>query len=179
MNYPAEFDGISEEAYCGFFNYLLTKFDWLGGQRIVKSVYPENINAIYTERQMVIRKALVSKYYYTEQMYEEDLMMVSNASKVKEVGIPEDIPIYIIYANPIMEPYVNEDEYVRDEYAETLKESGELDYVSLYNEEKKDYFSEYDNVTIEELSGPARLYTYNPTKLAELINEFIDTELLQ
>ena len=45
-----------------------------------------------------------------------------------------------------MEPYVNEDEYVRDEYAETLKESGELDYVSLYNEEKKNYFSEYDDV---------------------------------
>lgn len=44
-----DFEGITEEQYCGFFNYLMVKFAAIGGQRYVKSVYPDNIGAVYTE----------------------------------------------------------------------------------------------------------------------------------
>ena len=46
-----DFDGVTEEQYCGFFNYLMVKFAAIGGQRYVKSVYPDNFGAVYTEKQ--------------------------------------------------------------------------------------------------------------------------------
>lgn len=75
----------------------MVKFAAIGGQRYVKSVYPDNIGAVYTEKQMITRKALISKNFYTQDMYEEDLHAVANAAKVKEAGFPTDIPMLVIF----------------------------------------------------------------------------------
>ena len=47
-------EGIQKK-HCDF-NYLMVKFAAIGGQRYVKSVYPDNIEAVYTEKQMITRK---------------------------------------------------------------------------------------------------------------------------
>lgn len=176
MNYPEQFGMITQDDYCGFFDYLLVQFCKIGGQRLVKSIYPDNDFHIYTEMQMNIRKALVSKGGYTQDMYNEDLATVDNAAKVATEGVPEKTDIYIIYANPLMEPYVNEDEEVRSTYSKAMEDNGEVDYISMYNQEARDYFAGYDNVTFEEMSGPARLYTYSPKELAEKIVKFVDAK---
>lgn len=181
MNYPEEYEGVTEEEYCGIFNYILTKFTSVGGHRFVKSIYPDNDYALYTEKQMIVRKALISKGYYTDDMYNEDLKTINNVSKVLAAGWPEETPMLMIYANPIMEPYINQDESVKAEYDEAVSDSGkdDFDYVAAYNEDVIKYMSEHENVNVEEMSGPSRLYTYNPKKLASLIGEYINEKLLQ
>lgn len=181
MNYPEEYKDVTEEEYCGIFNYLLVKFSAIGGHRFVKSIYPDNSYALYTEKQMLVRKALLSRGYYTSDMYNEDLKTVDNAAKVLAAGWPEKTPMLMIYANPIMEPYINEDESVREEYEEAVADSGkpDFDYVAAYNAERIEYVSKYSNVAVEEMSGPSRLYTYNPEKLAKLMKEYVNAEMLQ
>lgn len=180
-----EFDGITEEEYCGFFNYLMVKFSAIGGQRYVKNVYPDNIGAVYTEKQMIIRKALISKNFYTKDMYEEDLRAVDNAKKAKQAGFPTDTPMLVLLANPLMKPYIDDDASVREEYEDALKEvygtqtdadsleEDTIDYVGEYNADKKKYYSQYDNVEVVEMSGPSRLYTYDPAGVASEIRTYL------
>lgn len=179
-----EFDGITEEQYCGVFNYVMTLFAKVGGHRFVKSIYPENIGAIYTEKQMLVRKALISKGFYTTDMYQEDLETIANAAKVKALGWPEDTPMLLLIANPLMEPYINDDASVREEYDGALKSvygtqtdadgnnPDGIDYVMEFNTEKKAYYEKYKNVNVVEISGPSRLYTYNPKAVADAIISF-------
>lgn len=181
MNYPEEYKNISKESYCGFFNYLLVKFSSVGGHRFVRSIYPDNEGAMYTEKQMHIRKALISRGFYTDDMYQEDLATVDNAAKVLAMGWPENTKMLLIYANPIMEPYFSEDASVQEDYKEAVKESDnpDFDYVKAYNQGKYEYFAAHENVTVNEMSGPSRLYTYNPKGLAEIIKEYVNDELKQ
>lgn len=176
MNYPEQFAGITQDEYCGFFDYLLVQFCKIGGQRVVKSIYPSNDYMLYTEMQMQIRNALISKGGYTTDMYNEDLATVDNAALVAAEGVPEEVPMYIIYANPLMEPYVNQDEDVGNTYKQAVEDNGEVDYVNLYNEEARNYFSQYKNIDFEEISGPARLYTYCPKELAGKIAQYIEAD---
>ena len=180
-----EFDGITEEQYCGALNYLMTLFSKIGGHRFVKSVYPENIGAVYTEKQMVVRKALISKGFYTFGMYEEDLQTIANAKKVEEMGWPENTPMLFILANPLMEPYINDDSDVKEEYDAALEEvygtdtdalaqgKAEVGYVEEFNADKKAIYEKYKNVAVEEISGPSRLYTYDPETVAQKIRDFV------
>lgn len=179
MNYPEMFKNTTADEYCGFFEYLMVKFYGIGGQRLVGGVYPENTFGVYTETQMTMRKALISKAGYTQDMYNEDLVTVDNAAKVAEAGWPEETKMYLIYANPLMEPYVNDDATVKKQYESAVEKNPEVDYVLAYNETIKDYLSDKENVTIEEMSGPARIYTYDPEGLAEKIIGYIETEVLQ
>lgn len=174
MDYPEEFDGIVEEQYCTFFDYLMMKSSYIGVQRLIKSVYPTNAWAYYTELEMSKRRALISKNYYTEDMYNEDLATIQNAAAVKEAGFPTDIPVCLIYANPITEPYINEDSEMKEEYEKELAEYPDFDYVSAYNKERREHFKQYENVTIEELSGPARLYLFDPEGIGKIIDNYIE-----
>lgn len=92
----------------------------------------------------------------------------------------------VILANPLMEPYIEDDTSVREEYEGALKEvygtetdasagdADDIDYVGEYNADKKAYYSQYKNVQIEEMSGPSRLYTYDPDNVAKLIKAYLD-----
>lgn len=174
MNYPEQFADVTTDEYCGFFDYLLVQFCKIGGQRMVKSIYPSNDYMLYTELQMNIRNALVSKGGYTTDMYNEDLATVDNAAVAASLGVPQDIPMYMIYANPLMEPYVSDDSDTGEAYSEAVDDNSEVDYIELYNQTAREYFSKYDNVTFEEMSGPARLYTYCPSELGEKIAQYIE-----
>lgn len=181
MDLPEEFDGITEEQYCGFFNYLMSKFAKIGGHRLVSSIYPDNIRAVYTEKQMLTRKALISRGYYNDDLYQEDLNTIANAKKAKEAGVPTDIPILAFVANPLMQPYFDDDESIRREYEEAIDEvygtqtdaAKEVDYVGRFNEEKKAVYGKYSNIECVEMSGPSRLYTYAVQEVADVIHEFM------
>ena len=179
MNYPEMFENTTADEYCGFFEYLMVHFYNIGGQRLVDGVYPENTFGVYTETQMTMRKALISKAGYTQDMYNEDLVTVDNAAKVAEAGWPADVEMYLIYANPLMEPYVNDDATVKSQYESALEQNPDVDYIEAYNDTIKTYYSDKKNVTLEEMSGPARIYTYDPEGLAEKIIGYIETEVLQ
>ena len=180
-----DFEGITEEEYCGVFNYLMVKFATIGGHRHVAGVYPDNIGAVYTEKQMIVRKALISKNFYTKDMYEEDLQAVTNAEKARDAGWPEQTPVLVILANPLMQPYIDDDASVREEYEGALEEiygtpgdasrsdADKIDYVGQYNADKKAYYSQFENVELAELSGPSRLYTYDPDGVAECIRDYL------
>ena len=180
-----DFDGITEEQYCGFFNYIMVGFSAIGGQRYVKSIYPDNFGAVYTEKQMLVRKTLIFKNFYTKDMYQEDLMAVSNAAKVKEAGFPSETPMLMLLANPLMRPYIDDDAAVREEYEGALEEiygtgtdasntdAEKIDYVGQYNAKKKEYYSQYKNVQVVEMAGPSRLYTYDPDGVAEAITAYL------
>lgn len=176
MNYPEQFADVTQDEYCGFFDYLLVQFCKIGGQRIVKSIYPTNDYMLYTEMQMKVRNALVSKGGYTTDMYNEDLDTVDNAALVAAEGVPEKVPMYIMYANPLMEPYVNEDKSVSETYNQSVEDNSDIDYIDLYNKDAREYFDGYDNITFEEISGPARLYTYCPKELAGKIAQYIEAK---
>ncbi len=179
MNYPEQFADITTEQYCGFFDYLLVPFYKIGGHRLVTSIYPTDAYGIYTDTQMLTRKALISKGGFTQDMYNENLLMVENANKVATLGWPEDVKMRLIYANPFMEPYRSSDESVKEIYENAVESNSEVDYVEAYNESIRTYYMDKENVVISEMPGPARLYTYDPTELATEIKDYIDREMLQ
>ncbi|MBR3834504.1 MAG: alpha/beta hydrolase [Lachnospiraceae bacterium] len=179
ITYPEQYADITTEEYCGFFDYLLVPFYKLGAHRFVTSIYPTNAYGVYTDTQMLTRKALISKGGFTEDMYCENLAMVDNANKVAELGWPAEVNMYLIYANPLMEPYRSTDKSVSASYESALEDNPEVDYITAYNESVREYFEDKGNVTVEEMAGPARLYTYNPKGLGEMIKGYIEGQILQ
>ena len=179
INYPDMFKATTADEYCGFFEYLMVHFYNIGGQRFISGLYPENSFGVYSETQMTMRKALISKSGYTQDMYNEDLVTVDNAALVAEAGWPEDVDMYLIYANPLMEPYLSDDVAVKERYEAAVAENSEIDLVEAYNQTIRDYFADKENVTLEEMSGPARIYTYAPVELADKIIGYIESQMLQ
>ena len=74
---------------------------------------------------MLTRKAIISKNGFTEDMYCENLAMVDNANNVAKLGWPEDIDMYLIYANPLMEPYISTNENVSSSYESAVEDNAE------------------------------------------------------
>ncbi len=179
ITYPEQYANITTEEYCGFFDYLLVPFYKLGAQRFMPNIYPVNSYGIYTDTQMMSRKALISKGGFTQDMYNENLCMVDNAAQVAKLGWPKETKMYFLQANPLMEPYRNTDEGVSSSYESAMENNPDVDYVDEYNKELKNYFADKENVAIEEMAGPARLYTYDPKGLGEKIRGYIEGQILQ
>ena len=101
------------------------------------------------------------------------------------MGWPENTPMLFILANPLMEPYINDDSDVKEEYDAALEEvygtdtdalaqgKAEVGYVEEFNTDKKAIYEKYKNVAVEEISGPSRLYTYDPETVAQKIRDFV------
>lgn len=179
MNYAEQFDSTTTDEYTGFFDYLMIQFTKIGGMRLAKSSFPDNIGDVYSDVQMKTRDAIIAERGYTRDMYFENYYTVDNAAAVKELGMPEDIPMYMLMANPLLEPYINDDETAKTTYEEVKAkdEDEEFDYVAAYCSDAKEFYSQYDNITCEEMSGPARLYTYDPKGVAERISGFIEENI--
>lgn len=177
MNYPEQFEGIPEEQYCGIFEYLLVWACRLGAHRMISNGGPDNQFNIYTQGQMDIRRAIYGKGAYTGDMYNEALNTISNAGKTAALGFPEDIPMYLIYANPLMEPYINDDARIKEKYDEAVDGKDDTDLVSEYNSSIREYMEKHSNVLLEEMSGPDRLYLYDYKGLADRINSYIEGTL--
>ena len=105
--------------------------------------------------------------------------------RLKEAGFPTDIPMLVIFSNPLMRPYIDDDASVREEYEGALEEvygtqtdasasdADKIDYVGQYNASRKEYFSQFANVEMDEMSGPSRIYTYDPEGVAQRIIAYL------
>ncbi len=174
MYFPEQYLELPDDNYCTFKNKLLLGLVKTGAHRWAKSIYPEDKYSVYTSMQMKVRDALASAKLYTKGMYNEDAEIVKNAKLVAQNGWPEEIKMYLIYANPFMEPYLHEDADTLEIYNEVAKQGEEYDCETAYNDYYRTYFKEHKNVTMEEISGPERLVLYNPQKISELITGYID-----
>ncbi|MGN0396089.1 MAG: alpha/beta hydrolase [Coprococcus sp.] len=174
MYLPEQYLELDDDSYCTLKNKLFLGLVKTGAHRWAQNIYPENSYSIYTEEQMKTRDALASSRLYTKGMYNEDAEIVKNAKFVATYGWPDEINMYLIYANPFMDPYLHEDNNTLEIYNEVAKQGEEYDCETAYNEYYRTYLGQYNNVSMNEISGPERLVLYNPQKIAELISEYID-----
>ena len=176
MAYPEQSAGETLDAGYDRYGKTLMFFSKIGGHRFLSNTYPENDLGLYTEREMIVRDALISRYYYTEDMYNEELNYYTNAEYVAEYAdFPDDIPMLMIWANPLLEPYFSYDEDMRSQYEDILEDySDEMDLSGEYNKENFAYFEDYDNVTCVELSGPVALFEFDPEGVAEYMLDYLD-----
>lgn len=175
MYFPDQYADKEDDAYCSIGNYIATGLVSIGAHRYAKDIYPKNDSGIYTEKQMKTRNALCSKVFYTKSMYNEDKELVKNAKITGELGWPEDTKMYLLYANPFLEPYVSENDDMIEINKELAEKDDSYDSAGSYNYYYKDYLKSHKNVTFEELSSPERMITYNNKKLAKKITKYIDS----
>jgi pimeloyl-ACP methyl ester carboxylesterase len=173
MYLPEQYSELEDDEYCGIGNKLLKSLVKIGINRYAKDIYPSHDFSLYSEKQMQIRNVLTSNKLYTQGMYNEDAMVVKNAKKVAENGWPEDVKMYLIYANPFMDPYLHENDDMLELYNQVAEQGEEYDCVTSYNDYYRNYLTDFENVTMKEISGPERLATYNPEGLAEEIHTYI------
>lgn len=176
MAYPEQSAGSELDAGYDRYGKTLMFCNNIGGHRFLSNTYPENDLGLYTEREMIVRDALISRYYYTEDMYNEELNFYSNAEYVAAYAdFPDDIPMLMIWANPLMEPYFSYDEDMRAQYDEIMEDyEDELDLSGEYNKTYFEYFEDYDNVICVEMSGPVSLFEYDPEGLAGYMLDYLD-----
>lgn len=171
MSTPEEYASYqSEESGFRFMMYL---FSSIGVIRHIDSAYPEDRYNLYSDKQILVRSALISRGSYTKDMYEEDKALGDNARIANEGGFLEDIPMLVMLSNPIIEPYLSTDAGAMADLKAAKKEHPEYDFEAAYNKARKEYFGQYDNVECAEMSGPSALYTYIPEEMSEKITDFL------
>lgn len=174
MFLPQQYKNMDDDAYGGFGNEVMLRLVKLGAHRLSDTgTVTDNYN-LYTKDQMAKRNALIAKNRYTRGMLNEDAMLVKNAKKVAEMVWPETVPMYLIYANPYMDPYLHENDDLVENYEELVANNEGRKPEEDYNAYYREYEKTYSNVKVEEMSGPDRLVVYNPQKIAEYIENYLD-----
>ncbi len=171
-----DFEGMERDDYCTFKKWILVRFSSLGFHRYVKSIYPENIGNVYTERQMLERKALISRGYYTKSAYREDYWMVDNAAKLGKAGFPKDTPVLELLGNVTFPEYLAADEQVKKELDDATKGNAGADIQKLSEEINKDrfaYYKQFSNVKTVEMAGPIEIFVFDPSGVAREIDQFL------
>jgi pimeloyl-ACP methyl ester carboxylesterase len=181
MAYPAQVAADSLDAGYERFGKTLKFFAKIGGHRFLSNTYPENDEGLYSEKDMLVRNALISRQYYTNAMYNEDISYYDNGRIVNDYGeFPQDIPILMIFSNPLLDPYYSSNETIQNSYASAIEDYGDdIDLSGVYNSENMEYFESYDNVTCVEMSGPITLFEYDPAGVADYIESFLNGDALE
>ena len=172
MYSPKEYE--SDEGEDMGFRYMLYLFARTGIIRHVDSVYPTDSYDLYTDKEMLIRKALISKTTYSKDIYEEDKMIGENARATDQESVYGKTPMFLVFSNPIKEPYLSTDASAREDLKKMQESYPDYDFEKAYNEKRMKYFGKYDNVECIEMAGPSALYTYDPVELASRIHEYIE-----
>lgn len=171
MYSPEEY--VSDEGEDNGFRYMMYLFARVGVLRYIDSAYPEDRYNLYTDKQMLIRDALISKNSYTKDMYLEDKTIGENARATNQEEVFGTLPMLLFFSNPIKEPYLSTDSSAMADLNQMKESYPEYDFEKAYNEARMKYFGEYDEVECVEMAGPSALYTYAPEKMAERIAEYI------
>lgn len=171
MSMPEEYASYQSEE--SGFRYMMYLFAKAGITRHIDSAYPEDRYNLYSDKQILVRNALISRGSYTIDMYEEDKALGSNARTADESGFLEDLPILVMLSNPIKEPYLSTDASAMADLRAVQEEHPEYDFESAYNKARIEYFEQYDNIECIEMAGPSALYTYVPDEMSEKIIDFI------
>lgn len=173
MTYPAKYQAYQDNWDISGVSKMFNMFCKIGGQRLITIAYPTNEFGLYTEKEMLTRNALISKYGYTDNMYNEDCMIYENAKSVGLEYFPTELPMLQLVSNKAMEPYLSTDEELQEQIENAKETNPDLDPVKMYNEGIVAYFAQFDNVDCVELAGPTELYEYCPEKVAEEIVRFL------
>lgn len=173
MSYPAQYKEYEDSWDNSGVLKLYKSFCKIGGHRFVSAAYPDNAFGLYTDEEMLIRKALISKACYTEDMYNEDIMRYENAKTIGLDYFATDIPVLELISNEAMEPYLSTNETLKQQIEEAEAADETLDVERDYNENILDYYAQFDNVECVEIAGPTKMYEYCPDVLAEEIVRFL------
>ena len=73
-----------------------------------------------------------------------------------------------------MDPYLHENDDLVENYEELVANNEGRKPEEDYNAYYREYEKTYSNVKVEEMSGPDRLVVYNPQKIAEYIENYLD-----
>ena len=174
MVYPEEFDGMKPGDYCGFGDWITMQLFKIGMARLFSGMKPTDPAGIYTEAQMNTRNALIFKGAFTKDMYKEDKAMVDSAKLVEEMGWPKDIPITVLYGNPILEPYLSLDEELKARVDAAKEQYPDEDIEAGYYEDERAFYEKKENVTMVEISGPVRIAIYAPKEIAKELKSFVE-----
>lgn len=172
MYSPKEYE--SDEGDDMGFRYMLYLFARAGVIRYIDSAYAQNSYKLYTDKEIITRNALISKTSYSKDTYEEDKARGENARMVEQDKVYGTLPMLLIFANPIKEPYRSTDASVVSDLQQMEESYPGYDFESIYNEKRLKYFGEYDNVKCVEMSGPSALYTYDPKGMADEMKKYIN-----
>lgn len=175
MAYSEEYDTYDNEE--GGFKYMMYLFSKIGVTRHIDSAYPEDRYNLYSDKQIIIRKALISRGSYTKDMYEEDKVIGDNAREVEKLGFMEDIPVLALLSNPIKEPYLSTDADAQSVYNSMKGNYPDYDFETAYNKSQMEYLGQFPNVEYVEIPGPSTLYSYVPEQMAEEIKSFIKSNI--
>ena len=171
MAYPEQFEGMEPGDYLTFGDWFTKFFFSIGGVRLFSGMKPSDPAGIYTGTEMNTRSALINRGAFTSDMYNEDKKMVEAAILAMEEGWPKDIPIELMYGNPLEEPYLSLDEDTKSRLESVQQQYPDEDFVGEYYEEVRDFIKDKENVSIKEIPGPVRLTIYAPKEIAsELLN---------
>ena len=174
MVYPEQFDDMETGDYIGFADWLALQLFKIGGSRIFGNMSPTNPAGIFTEAQMNTRQALVYSVGFTKDMYKEDKAMVDSAHMVKSMGWPEDVPVYLLYGNPILEPYLSLDENLKAQVDQAVANGADIkDVEASYYKEERDFFKDWKNLTMKEIPGPVRVSVYAPKEIGVELKSFV------
>ena len=179
MAYAEQFEGMDSGDYLTFGDWFTKFFFSIGGVRLFSGMKPSDPAGIYTEAQMNTRSALINRGAFTSDMYNEDKKMVDAAKLVMSEGWPKDIPIELMYGNPLAEPYISLDEDTKMRLESAQQQYPDEDFVGEYYEEAREFFEKMDNVTIYEIPGPVRLTIYAPKEIAEELLNFVQNKVTQ
>lgn len=171
MAYSEEYASYNNEE--GGFKYMMYLFAKIGVTRHIDSAYPDDRYNLYSDKQITVRKALISRGSYTKDMYEEDKVIGDNARETETLEFPEKIPMLLMLSNPIKEPYLSTDANALADLKSMKESYPEYDFETAYNEGRIEHFKQYGKVDCVELPGPSALYTYAPEQMAEQIIEFV------
>ncbi len=174
MTYPAKYKEYQDNWDISGVSKLFNTFCKIGGQRLISIAYPNNDFGLYTEKEMLTRNALISKYGYTDNMYNEDCMIYENAKTIGLDYFPSELSMLQLVSNKAMEPYLSTDEVLKEQIAAAIEREPELDPVKIYNQAIVEYFAQFDNVKCVEVSGPTELYEFCPETVAEEIKNFLN-----
>ncbi|MCM1158366.1 MAG: alpha/beta hydrolase [Bacteroidales bacterium] len=156
------------------FKYMMYLFSQIGVTRHVDSAYPDDRYNLYSDKQLLVRNALISRGSYTKDMYQEDKAVGDNAREVEKLGFMKDIPILALLSNPIKEPYLSTDSAAQSDLRNMKEKYPDYDFEQAYNKSRREYFKQFGNVECIEMAGPSALYTYVPDEVAEQVRMFIE-----
>ena len=171
MAFPEEYAEYNDEN--GEFNYMMYLFSAIGVTRYIDAAYPVDSYDLYSDKQMLVRKALISKGGYTKDMYAEDKMLGENARQTMEMDYSK-VPMYLFLSNPIKEPYLSTDQEAVATLNDMKEQYPDYDFETAYNKSSIELIDTYANVEYEEVAGPSALYTYIPEEMAEMIVTFLE-----
>lgn len=174
MIYPEYYDTYAIDDKGVFSRWIMYMGCSFGIHRYVPEVYTDDEYDLLSVKEEMIMDALKSKMCYTEAMLNEEVDMRENATTAKEGGFPKT-PVLAFLANPLIEPYSSTSEEVKESLEKYKTEYPDIDLVTEYNKSNIQYYSKFDNVQVEEISGMHAIYLYEPVTIVEKTKEFLDS----